>query len=205
MAYNITHNAFSSGYCDEIEAAILESPYLGKSPLGPEFVETRGFSIVFTRNVLNDVLAEFPFLESFAARGIFPKSNAFYVNPLVMTGGSKVTPHIDCRLVATENVRILPTVVTVLYVRVDPDSRGGEFVLYPDTDDEVLVEPKSNDLLHFRGNIIHSVQALAGESTRISLVCEQYNLPSKILASFPEFDIIQDNDLAPRVPIINAR
>ena len=78
MSYSITHNAFSAVYCDEIEAVILKSPYLGKSPLGPEFVETRGFSIVFTRDALGDVLSEFPFLESFVEHFFFSRTNTFF-------------------------------------------------------------------------------------------------------------------------------
>lgn len=200
--FNLEHNAFSKEYRDHVESSLLNSPYLGKSPLGPEFVKTDGFSLVFRRTALQKILSEFDYLNTFLEKALFPKSNAFYLNPLIMKRGSRVDAHVDCRLIESENVRIIPTLVSIFYVNAGDEMAGGKLVLNTGKDSEIIISPKTNDLLHFRGNIIHSVSEVNTKNFRISLVCEQYNLPEEILTGFPEFEIIQEQDLAPRVAVI---
>jgi hypothetical protein len=185
--YHLTRDAYRSTYLDEIERELLASPYMGESPLGPEFVNTHGFSLVFRRTALDSVFAAWPYLRVFLEQAIFPKSNAFYVNPLVLAAQSRVDPHVDCRLVASENVRIIPTLVSVLYVVCDAEMEGGELVLNVGTPQELALKPSRKDLLHFRGNIIHCVREVTRPCSRISVVYEQYNLPEKILLGFPSF------------------
>lgn len=198
MSYSITRSAFSTTYLKTIENQLLESPYLGKSPLGKEFVDTRGFSIVFKRSHLETVIEKFPFLDEFLKKAIFTNSNAFYINPLILNSGSRVEEHVDCRLVSQEQARIIPNLVSVLYVKVDPDMEGGELCLKVGNDKKIDLKPSSNNLVHFLGTLIHSVNEVRCPCTRISLVCEQYNLSESLLAHFPDFLIIQDDDVAPR-------
>lgn len=199
--YKLTHDAAPSAYCAAVCEALEASPYVGDSPLGPEFVRTRGFSLIFRRTALADVTAAFPFLEPFLDRVVFEACNAFYVNPVIMARGSKVGDHIDCRLVEADNVRIIPNLVSILYVLADPDARGGALRLRVAPDESVAIQPRSGDLLHFKGSLIHSVDALE-DGARVSLVCEQYNLPDPVLAGFPEFEILQSADIAPRVSVL---
>jgi 2OG-Fe(II) oxygenase superfamily len=160
---------------------------------------------VFRRSKFADVVQEFPYLRAFLESATFPKSNAFYVNPLILTGSSRVDPHVDCRLVVTENVRIIPTLVSILYVRADKGMVGGSLTLNVGPDQEITIDPKANHLIHFRGDLVHSVSEVLGEHTRISVVCEQYNLPEPVLLGFPEFEILHDRDVAPRVPPVGEQ
>lgn len=196
--YKLTHDAVPPSYCATVCDALAASPYVGESPLGPEFVRTRGFSLIFRRTALPEVATAFPYLEPFLDEVVFEACNAFYVNPVIMAGGSRVGDHIDCRLVESENARIIPNLVSILYVQADPEARGGTLRLRIDPEHAIGVQPRSGDLLHFKGSLIHSVDALE-DGERISLVCEQYNLPDAILAGFPEFEILQSAAIAPRV------
>jgi hypothetical protein len=207
--YRKTHNEFKNSYLNELQREILSSRYLGKSPLGDEFVETQGFSVVFRRSQRKAVVEAFGYLDTFLTKVLFPSSNAFYINPLVLRKDSRVDTHIDCRLLAKENVRIIPNLVSILYIHVGEALSGGHLLLNAGLDNEITVIPRSNDLLHFPGRMIHKVTELKGPGLRVALVCEQYNLPDPILESFPEFAILrgqdlapQDLDLAPRVPAL---
>jgi len=200
--YKLIHDAAPAAYCASVCDALATSPYVGESPLGPEFVRTRGFSLIFRRSALDDVVEAFPYLGGFLDRVVFDACNAFYVNPVIMAAGSRVGDHIDCRLVESENVRIIPNLVSILYVQADPDARGGTLRLRIDPERSVAVQPRSGDLLHFKGSLIHAVDALEA-GARISLVCEQYNLSDDVLCGFPEFEILQSADVAPRVSVLS--
>ena len=189
--YVIKEGLFTEEYLSELKHNLMSSPYLARSPLGKEFVDTKGFSIVFTRSELKSVLSEFPYFKPFLDVVLFHKCNAFYINPLILEDGSRVDPHIDCRLIVSENARIIPNIVSVLYVHVEPDIDGGEFIMNAGGENENSIKPSTNFLLHFRGNIIHSVNKVRGSCKRVSVVCEQYNLPDSILEAFPSFEIIE--------------
>lgn len=192
--YAIKKYAFSEEYLSELMQHLISSPYLASSPLGKEFVDTKGFSIVFTRSELDNVLKSFPYLKIFLDTVLFPKCNAFYINPLILCSGSRVDPHVDCRLVVSENARIIPNIVSVLYVHAEPNISGGEIVLNVGGDEETTIKPLTNYLLHFRGNIIHSVREVKGLYKRVSLVCEQYNLTDSVLRGFSNFEVIPGED-----------
>lgn len=190
MTYRLAPSGLEDAYLTALEGALLASPHFGPSPLGSEFVDTKGFSIVFRRSALGRVIEQFPYLEAFLAACMFRSSNAFYVNPLMLHRGSRVDPHVDCRLVATQDVRIVPTLVSVLYVRAAPEMKGGALRLAAGRPDEIVVRPARSDLLHFVGKLVHSVDPIESDHERISVVCEQYHLEPDVLAGFPELDII---------------
>jgi hypothetical protein len=198
--YNLTHDAFDHDYRAQVASCLCKSPFLGNSPLGPEFVMTKGFSLMFRRSAMEDVAEQFPYMQTFLSKAVFAASNAFYVNPVLMKGGSRIDAHVDCRLIVSENVRIVPNLVSIFYVSVRLASERGAIKLHMGECTEVSILPRSGDLLHFRGNLVHSVESLDDESERISLVCEQYNLPEDILAGFPDFEILLDADLSRRIP-----
>lgn len=200
VAYHRQAEVFSESTLEAVKSEILGSKYLGKSPLGPEFVKTQGFSIVFQRPAFERVTALFPAFESVFERLLFGSCNAFYINPLVMAEQSRVEPHIDCRSLPERGCRIIPNLVSVFYVQAEGLS-GGELVLGSGRDDCVAITPASNELLVFPGALIHHVEALTGHGQRISLVCEQYHLDAELLSAFPEFMVLRDKDLAPRVSL----
>ncbi len=51
------------------------------------------------------------------------------------------------------------------------------------------IRPQVNTLLYFQGDLTHSVNALTSPGTRLSLVCEQYNLMETELQEIPEFTL----------------
>ena len=193
--YKLESNAFDRSYLNDLEKKILSSPFTGHSPLGPEFVRTKGFSVVFRREFMDDVIEKLPYLKPFLDKAVFPSSNAFYINPLILKNSSRVDTHVDCRFVESENVRIIPNLVSILYVKADDDISGGEI----DLAGKKIIKPKTGDLLHFKGDTLHHVNEVKGSGIRVNIVCEQYNLPDDILSGFPEFEILTDKDPAPRV------
>lgn len=203
--YHVEHDAFDPSYRDLCFAAILDSPHLGNSPLGPEFVNTKGFSLVFRRENLPLVLKDHPYLVTYLQKVTFPSCNAFYINPLVLGSGSRVDQHVDCRLLSERQVRIIPNLVSIWYVRFDANVEGGELVLQIAPDKIATLRPVTNDLVHFRGNLIHHVGELRTPTLRVTVVCEQYNLPDDIVTFFPEYALILDSDVAPRVGPVDAR
>ncbi len=51
------------------------------------------------------------------------------------------------------------------------------------------IKPEVNTLLYFQGDLTHSVNMVKTTGTRLSLVCEQYNLSESELQDIPEFTI----------------
>lgn len=193
-------NALGDASRMQLIEGILGSPFFGNSALGPEFIRTQGFSVVFRRDGLETVAARFPFLQPILDRVLFADCNAFYINPLVLVDGSEVRAHIDCRL-TPENVRIIPNLVSVYYAEVPLDMRGGALVLTTGHVNERRIQPRTDDLIHFLGTTIHRVESMEHGARRISVVCEQYNLTSQTLAGFPACQVMAD---APGLGRINA-
>ena len=80
--------------------------------------------------------------------------------------------------------------MSVLYVQVPPDLIGGELVLRCHKRQVGCIQPQVNTLLHFQGDLTHSVQKITSPlATRLSLVCEQYSLLESELQEIPEFAI----------------
>jgi len=199
--YSIQRGVLDARSLRGLVDGICRSEYLGKSPLGEEFVNTRGFSVVFKREAIDEVKDRFPYLEPYLEAVVFDGSNAFYVNPLVLNESSKVSPHIDCRLLSPQNIRLIPNLVSVFYAQVSAEMKGGRLVLNVGSDNEVTVKPKTNEVVHFLGKVIHSVTEVTNPRKRVSVVCEQYNLEDDVLEVFPYFQLVCDRDFAPRVAI----
>jgi hypothetical protein len=181
--------AFPPAYLDELKLQVRKHPCFTTNNLNRDFVQTRGFSVVFRREGLPRVLAAFPFFGPYLQAALRPDCNAFYLNPLELEGGSRVDPHIDrslrgyCKDVAT------PVAVSVLYVDVPPAMRGGLLVLARGKRTLAKVRPQAGLLVQFDGDLTHSVERVDSAGKRLSLVCEQYLLDERELAEVPEYAI----------------
>lgn len=197
--YGIRKNVLDEEALSGLIDGICHSDFLGKSPLGDEFVNTLGFSIVFRRDAVDEVKSRFPYLRPFLSEVLFDDSNAFYINPLLLSNSSKVGAHIDCRLLPEQNTRIIPNLVSVFYAEVSQEMEGGRLILNLGAENETTILPETNSVVHFLGQIIHEVTEVVSDNRRICVVCEQYNLDDQLLSSFPYCELITDKDIAPRV------
>lgn len=157
--------------------------------LNRDFVGTKGFSVVFQRTGIATVAARFPFFKPYLERALLPTCNAFYLNPLSLKAGSRVDPHIDRSLRSYCKTITPPLYVSVLYVQVPEDLRGGELMLSCGKRRVGQITPQANLLLYFQGHLTHSVNAVQTTGTRLSLVCEQYQLDDDDLWHIPEFTV----------------
>lgn len=79
--------------------------------------------------------------------------------------------------------------VSVLYVQVPPDLKGGELVLRCQKRQVGQIKPQVNTLLDFQGDLTHSVNAIKTTGVRLSLICEQYSLSQTELQDIPAFTL----------------
>lgn len=194
--YQQQSNVFSSVYLSDLRGQILSCPYFAVNNLNRDFVGTKGFSVVFQRSAIDTVNQRFPFFKPYLERALQPNCNAFYLNPLWLKVGSRVDPHIDRSLRSYCKTIDPPAQVSVLYVQVPANLRGGELVLRAGKHHVGQIKPQVNNLVIFQGDLTHSVNAVqlaAAESSqsefRLSLVCEQYSLSPAELLDIPEFTI----------------
>jgi predicted 2-oxoglutarate/Fe(II)-dependent dioxygenase YbiX len=187
--YSQYPNTFSATYLSELQGQILACPYFAVNNLNRDFVNTKGFSVVFQRSHLAAVEQQFPYFKAYLDRALLPECNAFYLNPLLLKTGSKVDPHIDRSLRSYCKTINPPLFVSVLYVEVPSDLRGGELVLRSPKRQVGKIAPQSNTLLFFQGDLTHSVNAVSSSGMRLSLVCEQYSLEDDQLEEIPHFEI----------------
>lgn len=178
-------NLFPLNYLEELEKSILSSPYLADNQLSENFAQTRGFSVVFKRASIEKVEQEFPFFKNYLQIALKNPCNAFYLN----ANGSRVEPHVDCSISSYERIMLVPQLVSVLYVKIPDDLQGGELILELEDKPVGKITPQRNNLIYFIGNLLHSVNPVISSQPRISLICEQYNLPDERLAKIPDFDI----------------
>lgn len=188
--YTVSPDVLTAAQRDELIEGIVRSKFFGASALGKEFVGTLGFSLVFRRDALGTVYDEFPYMRLLLQSVLFASCNAFYVNPLVLFGGSRVGAHIDCRLMPDSDTRIIPNLVSVYYADVSLHMAGGRLILNPGAENEVVIVPHTGDVVHFLGSTIHSVEDVKTPDRRVSVVCEQYNLSDSILDMFPSCDVV---------------
>ena len=158
--YRQKPNAFAASYLDDLRGGILDCPYFAVNNLNRDFVGTKGFSVVFQRSHLETVAQKFPFFEPYLDLALEPDCNAFYLNPLLLQEGSRVDPHIDRSLRSYCKTINPPDSVSVLYVQVPSDLQGGELVLRDHKRQVGQVKPQANLLIHFQGNLTHSVNAV---------------------------------------------
>lgn len=163
--------------------------YLAVNNLNRDFVGTKGFSVVFQRSHLEKTCQHFPFFKPYLDQALLSDCNAFYLNPLLLGSGSRVDPHIDRSLRSYCKTINPPQVVSVLYVQVPTGMEGGELVLRNRKQQVGQIKPEINKLIYFQGDLTHAVNAVKTPGTRLSLVCEQYNLDESELVDIPDFTI----------------
>lgn len=198
--YALSRAGISEREREGILRGIVNSPYFGSSALGPQFVRTDGFSVVFQRSAYDAVVSMFPYLEPVLRVAVFDTCNAFYVNPLVLYRASQVGAHIDCRAINGGAIRIIPNLVSIYYAQIPEDMAGGKLVLNAGTENEVRIAPSTGDLVHFIGTNVHRVESIETASApRVCVVCEQYNLDSDGLSNFPFCSVLTANSDVSRV------
>lgn len=172
--------------------AVLSSPYLAQTDLNSGFSGTYGFSFIFTRAGLSKALNTMPELQPYFDKVLMDKANAFFLNPLVIKEGQGVAPHADKTLRSWTGADEppFPLRVSVLYLQVPPELKGGRLLFHRFGLRLVKVQPRFNMLVEFAGHILHEVTPMSNsQEARISLVCEQYQLPPELLELIPEFSM----------------
>ena len=187
--YHQQPSAFEAAYLSKLQKQILACPYFAINNLNRDFIGTKGFSVVFQRSGLSEVEQRFPFFKPYLSLALQPDCNAFYLNPLLLEVGSRVDPHIDRSLRSYCKTIEPPAIVSVLYVQVPLALQGGELVLRSNKRQVGQIRPQPNLLVHFQGNLTHSVNEVTSSGTRLSLVCEQYSLSEVELEEIPEFTL----------------
>jgi predicted 2-oxoglutarate/Fe(II)-dependent dioxygenase YbiX len=188
-SYTTTQNVLTLEYLANLQGEILASPYFTTNNLNRDFVNTKGFSVVFRRSHIEQVITRFPFFKQYIHLALKPHCNAFYLNPLQLKSGSRVDPHIDRSLRSYCKTIEPPETVSVLYVNIPPDLSGGELILSDHRKHQIgKINPQNNMLVHFQGHLTHAVNAVKSEGLRLSVVCEQYCLREELL-EIPEFTV----------------
>ncbi|MBD2294725.1 2OG-Fe(II) oxygenase [Anabaena sphaerica FACHB-251] len=187
--YQLQTNVLPNNYLNDLWGEIQASPYFVINNLNRDFINTKGFSVVFQRQGLTTVAQKFPFFKPYLDLALQPNCNAFYLNPLLLKEGSRVDPHIDRSLRSYCKTIEPPHLVSVLYVRVPENMEGGELVLKSTKRQVGQVKPQTNTLVYFQGDLTHSVNAVTTPGNRLSLVCEQYNLSDAELEEIPIFTL----------------
>lgn len=187
--YQLQTNVLPNNYLNDLWGEIQSSPYFAINNLNRDFINTKGFSVVFQRQGLTTVENKFPFFKPYLDLALQPNCNAFYLNPLLLKEGSRVDPHIDRSLRSYCKTIEPPNLVSVLYVRVPENMEGGELVLKSAKRQIGQIKPQPNTLVYFQGDLTHSVNAVKTPGNRLSLVCEQYNLTEDELEEIPVFTL----------------
>ena len=187
--YQQTSNAFPVQYLQDLWGEIQACPYFAINNLNRDFINTKGFSVVFQRQGLAEVVQKFPYFKPYLDKALLSNCNAFYLNPLLLKAGSRVDPHIDRSLRSYCKTVEPPASVSVLYVRVPEDMEGGELVLKLQKRQVGQIKPQTNSLIYFQGDLTHAVNAVTTPGNRLSLVCEQYCLSDAELEEIPQFTL----------------
>lgn len=187
--YHQQPSCFPSNYLNDLWGEIQACPYFTTNNLNRDFVGTKGFSVVFQRAGIAEVEQKFPYFKPYINLALRSECNAFYLNPLLLTAGSRVEPHIDRSLRSYCKTIEPPALVSVLYVQLPQDMQGGELVLRCDKRQVGQIKPQVNTLVYFQGNLTHSVNPVQTPGKRLSLVCEQYSLSESELREIPKFTV----------------
>ena len=213
-AYVTCREALPRNAVHALRTALLGSRFVARSPLMGTFQASRGFAFIFTHEGRTMLEARFPFLVPYLDRVLAPASsrgllpwherlwgarkqrptpNAFYLNLLLLEAGRGVGRHIDATLQEPSGVTgATPQHVSVLYLQVPEQVRGGELRLLRHDTPVGEVRPREGLLVHFRGDLQHEVRPFTGGpqgALRASLVCEQYVFTPEALARIPAFRI----------------
>lgn len=215
MSEYVTHrHALPGERLEALRGALLSSRFVSRSPLMGTFQGSRGFAFIFTQAGREELEARFPFLRDYlelvtdpkSSRGLLPwrerlfgirrrlrAPNAFYLNLLLLEAGKGVGRHIDATLQEPSGVPgVTPDHVSVLYLNVPEDVRGGSLLFSRGPLAVGEVRPEPGMLVHFRGDLTHEVQPFTGGPEgclRASLVCEQYAFAPWVLSRLPQLRI----------------
>jgi len=187
--YQLQNNVLSDHYLNKLWHKINSNSYFAVNNLNRDFVQTKGFSVVFRRDGLSLVEQKFPFFKLYLDMAIHPECNAFYLNPLLLEQNSRVDPHIDRSLRSYCKMIKPPLLVSVLYVRIPENMSGGELILQSAKRVVGKITPQTNSLVYFQGDLTHAVTPVKSIGSRLSLVCEQYILTSSEIEDIPMFTI----------------
>lgn len=188
-AHEEVRECFPPAYLRGLKRQILASPLFTTNTLNRDFVQTKGFSVVFRAEARAEVERAFPAFGPYLARALRSDCNAFYLNPLLLERGSRVDPHIDRSLRSYCKEVLPPLCVSVLYVDVPVSLRGGALVLARGKKHLARIQPSTNTLVVFDGDLTHSIELVEGGGARLSLVCEQYSLLPEELEHIPSFTL----------------
>lgn len=183
--------ALSPAAVTSMRDALMHSPLLGPSVLAGGFAATRGFAVMFRRDGVARLESLVPALAPFLAAVLpWPGASAYYLNLLVVPAGAQVEAHDDGTLTTACGLpRAAPARVSVLYLQ--SPRRGGALRLHRVLGPATTVLPVEGTLVHFRGDLVHSV-ATVHEGLRISLVVEQYALDDAALEHVPRCQLASE-------------
>lgn len=209
--FSLQHRRFAPDVVERTRSALLSSPLLDRSPLYGSFRATRGFAAIFRHDgiaVLHERLPDLAFfvdhiLSKTELNALWPwwarltmrvpTPNAFYLNVLVVPQGAKVDRHVDATLRGPSGeAQALPARVSVLYLLVPPDMKGGQLRLHAGARHVGDVTPREGSLLHFNGALAHEVlpfESADPKAVRLSIVCEQYALTAEALSRLEPFQL----------------
>jgi len=71
-----------------------------------------------------------------------------------------------------------PAQVSVLSVRVPNDLQGGELILQNGKRQVAHIQPQTDTLLWFQGDLTHSINPVTSSANRLSLICRRSWLAS---------------------------
>jgi len=180
-------DCFPPTYLRALQRQIVGSPCFTTHTLNRDFVNTRGFSVVFRAEAREQVERAFPAFGPYLARALREDCNAFYLNPLLLERGSRVDPHVDRSLRSYCKEVLPPLCVSVLYVDAPETLQGGALVLARGKKHLARIRPSTGTLILFEGDLTHSIEPVEGGGTRLSLVCEQYSLLPEELEHVPSY------------------
>lgn len=198
-------NVVSSKIAQDFLGAMENSHLIGESPLAGSFRSTEGVAWTVTQSGMGQLQDHLPTLRPLLNAMNLPQGpsalrsrwtqlskrwcNAFYLNLLLIPPGKKIEAHVDATLrKATQQADLLPKIVSVIWLELPQEIRGGELRLYDQTRPVGAISPSVGKVVHFQGHLNHEVtpvslpQSCTNEKNlRISLICEQYQLPTKLL------------------------
>lgn len=199
VPFKVRRNLLEPEQLRALNEQVLDSPYLAHSDLSEGFSQTYGFSVLFQRSQLERFYAILPGARPYLEKVMDRRSQVFFVNPLVIHEGRGVAPHADKTLLSflpTEVRTPFPYRVSVLYLALPPNLQGGELIFHRNALVKACFRPRLNWAVEFPGWLYHEVRpwTLRGwdgspGGARVSLVCEQYRLPRRLLEFVPEFHL----------------
>ncbi len=192
--YHQQPNFLASELLERVHGEVCNSPYLAPTTLNSGFAGSLGFSVTFQRSALTQIKKYLPATCEYLDIVLDPQCNAFFLNPLVILESRSVDAHIDCSLRSWTRPEDppFPVKVSVLYLEIPKSmEKGGELMIYPfDWGPAARIKPQPNLLVEFRGDLRHEVVPFSQKENeektrRVSLVCEQYQLPLELLTRIP--------------------